>query len=236
MAVKNSIQRTEIHLSGRFARDGVSASLYEGMVKAALVKENQRREHEGIDTIKVLHNSLHLAVPGKSFSYTPDFVLSLGISGKPIIIEPHGERWITEKYIEKLKRVAEGYGLHIILMSHLMRDGLIRKVATSDSKTDRTLSMEDLLNSKKLLEFLGGYWHIPQNRNGESFLERRVQELLLGADEIPYARIRELSERSGEILRDSLRGGKSQAPSIDIAYSNAMNSTLITDASSLKRS
>ncbi len=207
-------------------------SSYERMVKDALTSVIQNREKMGLDPrFTVFHNVLRLTVPGNGF-YTPDFVLNAAMSGKPILIEPHGERWLSPEYVEKLKKVAEEYGLHIILISHLMRDELNRRVASSGTKTTREISMEDMLYAKERLKFLGGYWHILQDDHGRIFLERKLHSLLSNAEEIGYPHLIKMAEHSADLSNSATASPNIDNEAvIDVAYSNAINTT----AASLKR-
>ena len=203
---------------------GQISSSYEDMVKDALTSVIQDRERRGQSPIFiVLHNVIHLTVPGKGF-YTPDFVLNAAISGKPIVIEPHGERWLTPEYVKKLKKVAEEYDLHVILISHLMRDELKRRLASSGTKTAKEISMEDMLNAEECLRFLGGYWHIPQYDHGRIFLERKLHSLFSNAEEIGYSRLTEMAKHSAALPNSATVSSNSGSEAvINIPYSNVMN-------------
>lgn len=228
MAAQRTMQKKGEGLQPKISQTGLVTSVYkqhtssyERMVKDAL--RSVILDMGPDPRFTVFHNVLHLTVPGKGF-YTPDFVLNAAISGKPIIIEPHGERWLSTGYVKKLKKVAEEYGLHIILISHLMRDELSRRLASSGTKTAKEISMQDMLNAEECLKFLGGYWHIPQDDHGRIFLERKLHSLLSNAEEIEYSRLTEILNPSYDLPNSATASSNSGSEAvINISYSNVMN-------------
>lgn len=236
MAAQRIMQRKGDDLQLRISQTGLVTSAYEQhtssyerMVKDALISVILDMGPDPRFT--VFHNVLKLIVPGENFTYTPDFVLNATISGKPIIIEPHGERWLSSEYVKKLKKVAEEYDLHIILISHLMRDELKRRLASSGTKTAKEISMQDMLNAEECLKFLGGYWHIPQDDHGRIFLERKLHSLLSNAEEIGYSRLTEILNPSYDLPNSATASSNTgNGAVIDVAYSNSINTT-----ASLKR-
>ncbi len=53
---------------------------------------------------------------GRMHTYTPDFImLECMMGGRPIAIEPHNPDLISTKYLDKLHKAEEEYGLYVVL-------------------------------------------------------------------------------------------------------------------------
>ncbi len=62
-----------------------------------------------------------ITINGKEYVYTPDFDLGIAYEGKPVLIEVHGARYITESFLDKMYEFMQTDAAkvrHIVLMTN----------------------------------------------------------------------------------------------------------------------
>lgn len=104
-------------------------------------------------------------------AFTPDFVLPFHcVNDSVVIFEPHGMRYFSKPYLDKIKKAGETYGLHIVMISHSITDYWKTAMA------DRSINYWEITNPRldfegarsQLNDLMGEFFGITQTKSGDS--------------------------------------------------------------------
>ncbi len=118
-------------------------SIFEEVMKCAFLAEGCRVMYEPFSFPLQGNGSAE-----RMYTYTPDFImLEYMMGGRPIAIEPHNPDLISIKYLDKLKKAEDKYGLYVVL-------------CTSDTFYDTRQY------SEKTMKRVSEWWSVGRDRHG----------------------------------------------------------------------